>query len=417
MPKSYHNHSNNCNNNREVATITIYPSQGHSHSSANDLCALAAYSRSLLHALPDIERKRHVVFSNRKNNFPEYFEDNNIAIQEVWQKGRLKYFIQIIRAVKSIPSLRLIHLQHEFNQFGGTLTVPLIPLMLFIIRFILKKQVIITFHEVVGKEILTPELMKIFCLPIPPIAARLIFKLYYKITSFSANMVCVQHQKIKTRLINEINIKRKVQILPIGTETDILIPDRTISREILGFDSYCRVLLFFGTIDWRKGLDILLDAFAMLPENKYRLLIGGGQPLRIKDRPEYKQWYKGIADRIAACPRIRHLGFVADKDVPGLFSASDLIVLPYVIPQTVSAVLNHAASYERPFIGSTAFAGHVDPIVLFESTPEAFAKKIDWAFENLNILLRYTLQYKGQNSWSKSAELLANYYRDVIQAI
>lgn len=403
---------------REVATITIYPARGQSHSNAHDLCALAAYTRSLLHALPESDRKRHVVLTNRKNILPDCYEDNNIAIHEVWQKGYLKYFIQIIRAVKSIPSLRLVHLQHEFNQFGGALTVPLIPLMLFIIRFILKKRVIITFHEVVGKDVLTPVLVKKVSLPMPFFAAKFIFKIYYKITSFSANIVCVQHQTFVDRLVNEIKINlKKIKILPIGTETNVKIPDFAASRDKFGCKSSDRVLLFFGAIDWRKGLDILLDAFAALPELQYRLLIGGGQPLRIKNRPEYRQWYKGIADRIAACPRIKHLGFVDDEDVPSLFAASDLVVLPYVVPQTVSAVLNHAASYERPFIGSNAFVGHVDQIMLCESNPQALAKKIEWAFQNMNDLLKYSRQYKSNYSWSKSAELLTNYYNDVIQGV
>jgi glycosyltransferase involved in cell wall biosynthesis len=398
---------------REIATITIYPAQGHSHSKPQDHCALAAYTRSLLHALPQSERARHLVLTNRKSNAAFKFDDNDIAIYEVWQKGNLKCFIQIIKAIKLTPSLRVVHLQHEFNQFGGPLSVTLIPLMLFVIRFILKKNTLITFHEVVGKDLLSPLLVKKAVLPMPFFIARFVFKFYYKITACAANIVLVQHQTLMDRLTNEIKINpTKIKILPIGTETEVTIPDRAVSREKFGYKETERVILFFGTIDWRKGIDLLLDAFAMLQESSYRLIIGGGQPVRIKNTPEYQQWYQGISNRIAADKHIKHLGFVADDDIPYLFAASDLVVLPYIVPQMVSAVLNYAASYERPFIGSNAFAGHVDPMALCDTTPQALAEKIEWAFGNINLLSEYSRQYKDNFSWFKSAGLLVNYYND-----
>lgn len=399
---------------REIATISIYPAQGQSHSSAQQLSALAAYTRSLLHALPENERAKHVVLTNLKTETATCFTDSGIEVYEVWKKGRLCFIWQILKAVRSMPHLKLIHIQHEFNQFGNVLTIPLIPVLLWTLRFILKKKVVITFHEVAGRELLNPELTKKFCLPAPGSVARILFRWYYKVTSVAANLLLVQHVKFQTILHQEMGIKKTSAILPIGTEDQVVLENRDVCRKQFGFHPEERVLFFFGTLDWRKGLDILIDAFNRLPSG-YRLIIGGGQPVRIKHKPEYQAWYKTIADKMEQNPAIQSVGFVDDKDIPRFFAACDLVVLPYVVPQMVSAVLNHAASYECPFIGSNAFQGHADPLVLFQADTDHLAEKIKWCFDgHQGELLDYARKYKQENSWSRSAALLTSYYYRIL---
>lgn len=342
--------------------------------------------------------------------------DENIDIRETWNKGRLCFTWQILCSIRSIPTIKLVHLQHEFNQFGNTLTIPAIPLLLWIIRFILRKKVIITYHEVMGQQMLTPELIKRFCLPVPSRPAQLLFRIYYRITSFASNTILVQHQHLEARLRTEMGVSGNIRILPIGTEVDAQLAQPEPSRNRYGYRAMDRVLLFFGTIDWRKGMDILIEAFESLPGDSYQLLIGGGQPVRIRHLPEYMKWYRDLEKKISRNPRIKQVGFVSDQDIPALFAASDLVVLPYVVPQMVSAVLNHAASFERPFIGSDAFEGHADSIALFKATAPDLAAKIEWAFEHQDELLEYARKYKQDMSWTNSAALLSGYYADTIAA-
>jgi glycosyltransferase involved in cell wall biosynthesis len=224
----------------------------------------------------------------------------------------------------------------------------------------------------------------------------------------------VQHTKFRDILRNEMHIKNSIEILPIGTEDQIELADRAASRQKFALLPDERVLLFFGTLDWRKGLDILIDAFESLPSG-YRLLIGGGQPPRIKHCPEYRTWYAKIAARIGRNKNITLLGFVSDEDVPILFATGDLVVLPYVVPQMVSAVLNHAASYERPVIGSEAFKGHADPLILFKADTEDLTEKILWSFDgHEQELLNYARRYKLENSWTRSAATLADRYAHIL---
>lgn len=396
---------------RLIATIAIYPEEGKSHSSASDLSALAAYTRSLLHALPEEARKKHVVLTNLKTKSPRVFFDENIEICEVWRKGNLAYFFQILRSLRNTPSVRLVHLQHEFNQFGGTATLPFIPLMLGIIRFFMRRKVVVTLHEVFGKDLLNPALAGNYCLPIPVAMARPLFKFYYRILSLVTNEFIVQHPQIERVLHEEIGVKTPSTILPIGTETDVVLADREKARAKYGIPPGQKLLMFFGTLDWRKGLDVLLDAFERLPSGEYFLLIGGGRPVRIQHRPEYIAWHAKLMERMDANPVVRHLGFVPDDDLPLLFAAADLVVLPYVVPQIMSAVINHAASHERPFIGSDAFCGQVDPVALFQATPDDLARKIQWAFaEGKDSLIAYSLRYKAENAWERGARTMLGAY-------
>ncbi len=396
---------------REVATISMYPAEGHSHSSSAQLSALAAYSRSLLHALSETERNRHVVLTCLKQQQGAVFEDNGIEVHEVWQKNSMRFIWQILRAVRSMPEIKLVHLQHEFNQFGGAASVAMIPVLLWCLRFMMRKRVIITFHEVVGKELLRQDLAENFCLPVPVFSAQVLFRWYYRVTSFAAHQLLVQHVVFLDILRREMSIKTPAAILPIGTEDRVVLADRTASRAAYTIQASEKMLLFFGTIDWRKGLNLLLDAFDMLPSPGFRLIIGGGLPGRIRHRPEYIKWYRELSARIERHPAITQIGFVAEEDIPKLLAASDLVILPYVVPQRVSAVLNHAASYERPFICSEAFKGHAPPSVLFPSDAGSLQQKILWTFAgHEQELTDSAIKYKRDNSWSRSAGLLTHHY-------
>jgi glycosyltransferase involved in cell wall biosynthesis len=400
---------------REVATIAIYPEQGRSHSTEQNLSALAAYTKSLLSALPLDERKRHLVLTNVKRFPSAVFDDNDMQIRECWEKGKLRYAWQILREIHRTPSLKVIHIQHEFNQFGGVLTVALIPVLLCAIRFILRKRVLVTIHEVVGRELLKPGQVENFYLPLPGHIAMYMFRFYYRVVAFAASGIFVQHVRFRRILDEEMGVRGFVHILPIGTEDDAQLADRDTSRRKYALRETDRVLLFFGALDWRKGLDVLLDAFEQVPSQGYRLIIAGGLPGRTKDHPEYKQWHASLSARIRKNPAITQIGFVEDQDVPVLFAAADLVVLPYVVHQTVSAVLNHAASYERPFIGSDAFVEHVDKLVLFSANAGSLSQKIVWCFDgHLDELAAYSKDYKRANSWSHSAAILAIRYKSCI---
>jgi hypothetical protein len=109
-------------------------------------------------------------------------------------------------------------------------------------------------------------------------------------------------------------------------------------------------------------------------------------------------------------------GFVTDEQVSELHSIADLVVLPYRLPQRVSATLNTAAAYDVPYIASEALGGTVPEFALFEQTPEAIAAKIAWAFDKgLPELLGELRSYKARHSFDRSAVLQRSVYLDLVR--
>jgi glycosyltransferase involved in cell wall biosynthesis len=117
-----------------------------------------------------------------------------------------------------------------------------------------------------------------------------------------------------------------------------------VAKSRLGLDVKRKSLLFFGLIREYKGLDLLIEALSYL-DDSYELLIAG-------EVYGSFQKYQRLIDGSPAKDRVvvrNH--YVEDKDVPVLFSAADVLVLPYK-SATQSGVLPVAYYYETPVVAT-----------------------------------------------------------------
>jgi alpha-1,3-rhamnosyl/mannosyltransferase len=81
-------------------------------------------------------------------------------------------------------------------------------------------------------------------------------------------------------------------------------------------------VLAVGTVEPRKNLDLLLDAWQALPEELRR-----AHDLVIAGSPGWRA--EGTMRRLrAAPPGVRYLGYVAEADVPGLTRGADVAAMP-----------------------------------------------------------------------------------------
>lgn len=117
---------------------------------------------------------------------------------------------------------------------------------------------------------------------------------------------------------------------------------RSEAEAKLGLKPDRKNILFFGLIRTYKGLDILLEAFAGLPE-EYQLIIAG-EPYGSFDK------YQEIIDRIPGKDRIfMDLKYIKDSQVKDYFSAADVAVLPYR-SATQSGISSISYHFEVPMI-------------------------------------------------------------------
>jgi len=106
-------------------------------------------------------------------------------------------------------------------------------------------------------------------------------------------------------------------------------------------------LLFFGKIRQYKGLKTLVEAMALLPpELNCRLVVAG--EFYVEPGP-----YKRLAERLKVDSRIVWMDrYIPNEEVPRLFRAADLVVLPYV-EATQSGVVPVAYQFGVPVVATS----------------------------------------------------------------
>ena len=168
-----------------------------------------------------------------------------------------------------------------------------------------------------------------------------------------ADHIFVHTEKMRTKLRTDFgvaDIKSSVIPLPVNNTVPNTALTATEARRRLGLVGSQKVVLFYGRIAPYKGLEYLLDAFAMLApgEPDYRLIIAG----RPKDCESY---WRAIQQRLSE-PELRsrvieRIEFVPDADTEIYFKAADVLALPYVhIFQ--SGVLSLGYNFGLPVIAS-----------------------------------------------------------------
>lgn len=121
-----------------------------------------------------------------------------------------------------------------------------------------------------------------------------------------------------------------------------------------------RVILFFGYVRRYKGLHTLLDAMPeILKKLNLRLLIVGEF---YDDEEKYRQQINllHLGDHVSV-----YSDYVPNEEVSKFFSASDVVVLPY-ISATQSGIVQIAYQFDRPVIATDV--GGLAEVVLNERT-------------------------------------------------
>ena len=140
----------------------------------------------------------------------------------------------------------------------------------------------------------------------------------------------------------------RVSELPNGVDTTRFCPGPTdvAARRRWDIPDDALAVLFVGAMDrphYFKGVPALLDALARV-ENLFGLFVGGGELV-----PEYRS-------RAAACgvaDRVRFTGSVPSTDLPDVYRAADLLVLPSVTRgEAFGMVLLESMASGRPVVAS-----------------------------------------------------------------
>lgn len=138
----------------------------------------------------------------------------------------------------------------------------------------------------------------------------------------------------------------QVKVIPHGIDLLSLLRHTQANRPSEVFSGTEPLTLgYIGTIVPQKGLLVLLQALAMIPELPLRLRVAG----RIHGDAVYKDHILRLA---AADARVDMLGQLDAAEVGAMLQTLDLLCLPSIVPESYSLVLHESAAVGVPALVS-----------------------------------------------------------------
>ncbi|HZO71399.1 MAG TPA: glycosyltransferase [Ktedonobacteraceae bacterium] len=210
----------------------------------------------------------------------------------------------------------------------------------------------------------------------------------------------------------------KVEVVPCGVDLKLFVPhDRHQAREYLGVKSERPVLLFAGRLDPFKGPDVLLRAAAMM-EQDAQVVIVGGKLTGDKDL----QQLQALARELKISARVKFLGARPQEELPIIYSAADVMVMPsYHESFGLAAV--EALACGTPVVATRA--GGLTTIVrqgetgfLVPRCPGFFAERLDLLLKNATVRADMSAAARNsvlQFSWKKIASQMSRVYGSLIR--
>jgi D-inositol-3-phosphate glycosyltransferase len=210
----------------------------------------------------------------------------------------------------------------------------------------------------------------------------------------------------------------QVQVIPCGVDLQLFEPlDRQQAREQLGWKQDSPALLFAGRLDPFKGPDLLLRAASMMREKAQVVIVGGKE----KDDDEVEQLRQLAAD-LHITRRVHFLGARPQQEMPLLYSAADVTVIPSCHESFGLAAVESLAC-STPVVatragGLTTIIRNGETGYLVPRSPGFFAERLDALLRQPELLGKMrqaarpsTLQY----SWKRVAEMVRETYESVIE--
>ncbi|RYF95944.1 MAG: glycosyltransferase, partial [Chitinophagaceae bacterium] len=176
-----------------------------------------------------------------------------------------------------------------------------------------------------------------------------------------------------------------------------------------------RIVLFFGFIREYKGLDLLLEAMAMLKDRLPKENMKMPKLLIAGEFYDNRKKYDAIVENLRLRDTvILHTDFIPDSQVRNYFCAADVVVQPYR-NATQSGVTPLAYHFEVPMIvtnvgGLAALVPHERVGLVCEPTAASIADTLHRYFiMGREQFLPGLVEEKGKYSWGKLTEAILSF--------
>ena len=335
---------------------------------------------------------------------PELTRRDGVTIERRYRPGAAALPVAVRAARRAGPAV--VHLQHEMFLFGGPSSMPgLVPAMATLRRSGLGP--VVTMHQVVDPSAIDAEFTRIHRVRVPaPVARAGMAGVQRSVRSLAAGTVVLEEA------FGEI--VPDAVVVPHGLDhADPPIPAQKAKRA-LGMSGGRLGVLCFGFLSPYKGLEAVLDA-AEIAGSRVELVMAGAEHPRLEG-DGYADWLRRRYAHVA-----RFTGFVPDAEVATLFSAADVIVLPYPKPFATSGPLSQALGYGTPVLCSPALASCVGapPLMVTPIDPPGLARRLIELHADrsgLDALGAASRAMAAERTWDRVARRHVALYEEVIDA-
>jgi phosphatidylinositol alpha-mannosyltransferase len=168
-----------------------------------------------------------------------------------------------------------------------------------------------------------------------------------------ARAICVlSHDYAESCFFGKSVFRRRrtdLREIPSAVDAEIYRPDVDPSPVYAkhGLQPGDRIVLFVSSLDRshaRKGLGLLLEAMAHLPENLGRLVVVGDGDMRLE--------YETLARELGIAQRTIFAGRASAELLPAYYAAASVVAVPSLPPEAFGQVLAEGMAAGRPVIGS-----------------------------------------------------------------
>lgn len=175
--------------------------------------------------------------------------------------------------------------------------------------------VVLTVHDLIG--VLFPRNL--------PLVSRLYWSRWLPRTIRWADRIIVDSQHTQTDLNRLLGIAPDhIEVIPLGVSQDFHpVQDQNELESVRQrYNLPPEIILYLGTLEPRKGLDTLIAAFSALDADDARELVIAGK------RGWYTEPFFRQVEDLGLGRRIHFTGYVADADLPALYSLAQVFVYP-----------------------------------------------------------------------------------------
>ena len=210
----------------------------------------------------------------------------------------------------------------------------------------------------------------------------------------------------------------RVGVIPCGVDLERFQPyDRAEARKQFGINLHQPVVVFAGRLDPFKGPDILIKAAKMMREDAQIVIVGG----RLHNDPDLHA-LQVLARELRIQHRIRFLGAQPQSELPKLYSAADVTVIPSY-HESFGLVAVESLACGTPVVATRA--GGLTTVIrdgetgfLVPRCPGFFAERIDALLRNADLHAKMRVAARPsvlQYSWERVANRVYQVYDQLTQ--